>query len=59
MQPDDAPPIIPGEGPLDTDVEPLTPTPARPRRGKLHGADDPDGWRRGLFASIRTVRREP
>jgi hypothetical protein len=37
----------------------LTATPHRPRRGELHGADDPEGWRRGRFASIRTVRREP
>lgn len=50
---------VEGEGPLPTDPAPLASTPARPNRGKLHGADNPTGWRAGLFASIRTVRREP
>lgn len=29
----------------------------RPRRGELHGADDPHGFFANLHASLRTVRR--
>lgn len=32
---------VPGESLRPTDVHPQ---PARPRRGELHGADDPWGW---------------
>lgn len=57
-QPDlDVPPdLVPGEGPLPTDVHPQR---ARPRRGQLHGADDPWGWANNRGAALRTVRREP
>jgi hypothetical protein len=50
---------IPGEAPRETDIEPLSPSPRRPRRGELHGADDPQGFFANRGASIRTVRREP
>lgn len=42
-----------------TDEQALTATPERPRRGELHGADDPHGWAANRFASLRTVRRTP
>lgn len=42
----------PRERPAALDIDHEKPR-ERPRRGELHGADDPDGWRRGLFASIR------
>lgn len=49
--------------PLDHEDELPTDVPGkqreRPERGRLHGADDPWGWARGRFASLRTVRREP
>jgi hypothetical protein len=50
---------IPGEQDRPTDVEPLAPTPSRPRRGELHGADDPIGFFDNRGASLRTVRRTP
>ena len=54
----DVPPdLVPGEGPLPTDVSP--PPPTRPRRGELHGADRPWGWADFRGAALRTVRREP
>lgn len=53
----EAPPI-PGEQDV-TDVEPLTATPQRPDRGRLHGADDPRGFFDHRGASLRTVRRTP
>ena len=45
--------------PDPTDEQALTATPERPRRGELHGADDPQGFFANRFASLRTVRREP
>lgn len=33
--------------------------PYRPRRGELHGADDPWGWADNRGATLRTVRRTP
>ena len=48
---------IPGEEPLPTDV--AAPPPARPRRGKLHGADSPWGWYDNRGATLRTIARKP
>lgn len=50
---------LPGEEPRATDLAPLSTTPKRPRRGELHGADDPHGFFANRGASLRTVRREP
>jgi hypothetical protein len=50
---------VEGEGPLPTDPAPLASTPARPNRGKLHGADNPWGWADNRGATLRTVRLGP
>lgn len=50
---------VPGEEPRSTDLAPLSTTTKRPRRGELHGADDPHGFFDNRGASLRTVRREP
>ena len=47
---------VPGEAPRPTDVHSL---PHRPRRGELHGADDPWDWADNRGATLRTVRRKP
>lgn len=46
-----------GEQPLPTDLG--TPEPPRPRRGELHGADQPFEWldHRGASERVRRARR--